>query len=261
MPWQFSLIQYELYCLFLFVASGPTCWAISQTPVPAQPHCGRPATSSELPSFFKINPSEGTMGDVQKRRDRSKTSGILESTSYIHVWKEQEEELKKRPVSVWAAATTHRFIDPSCRCVPLFCQCVSLNTYWALQKGILDKKGPKGLKLVSLPSNNKQTEIDHPPDVAGWSLSTAGRSRPAGCGPLFSFSNTQPNLKQCSWRRFSPTATQPFISHTLGSGHPHPLLHLASTAGEAAAGSGIDSPHSTWACCHRLYISLDLIHC
>lgn len=63
----------------------------------------------------------------------------------------QEEELKKRPVSAWAAATTHRFIDPSCRCVPMFCQCVSLNTYWALQKGILYKKGSKGPKLVHFP--------------------------------------------------------------------------------------------------------------
>lgn len=174
----------------------------------------------------------------------------------------QEEELKKRPVSVCAAATTHCFIDPLCQCVPLFCQCVSLNTYWAFKKKILYTKGPKGLKLASLPSNNKHSSPPSPPpDTAGWSLSPAGWSRPAGRGPLFSFSDTQPNSKQGSWRRFSPTGTQPVVSHSSSSGHSHPLLRLASTAGEAAASSGIDSPHSTWACCHRLYISLDLIHC
>lgn len=75
----------------------------------------------------------------------------------------QEEELKKRPVSVCAAATTHCFIDPLCQCVPLFCQCVSLNTYWAFKKKILYKKGPKGLKLASLPSNNKHSSPPSPP--------------------------------------------------------------------------------------------------
>lgn len=78
----------------------------------------------------------------------------------------QEEELKKRPVSVCAAAATHGFIDPSCRWAPLFCQCVSLNTHWALQKEILYKKGPKGLKLASLHLNNKQSSSPpRPPNL------------------------------------------------------------------------------------------------
>lgn len=78
----------------------------------------------------------------------------------------QVEELKKRPVSVCAAAATHGFIEPWCRCVPLFCQCDSLNTYWASQKEILYKKGPKGLKLASLHSNNKQpSSPSSPPNL------------------------------------------------------------------------------------------------
>lgn len=98
-----------------------------------------------------------TLRPIENERDLRKR--VLRSH-----WKRtrvQEEELKKRPMSLFAAATTHRVIDSSCQCVPLFCQCVSLNTYWTLQKGILSKKGPKEPKWVSLPWNNKQTP---PPD-------------------------------------------------------------------------------------------------
>lgn len=82
----------------------------------------------------------------------------------------QEEELKKRPVSACAAATTHRFIDPLCRCVPPFCQCLSLNTYWALQNDISYKKSPRELKLASLPSNDKHLLHATPPP-ARWLIS------------------------------------------------------------------------------------------
>lgn len=75
--------------------------------------------------------------------------------------------------------------------------------------------------------------------------------------PCF-FSVLQTQSDGDSWRRFSPAEMQPFVSHSSGRG---PLWCHASTVRETAASSTIDSPRSTWACCHGLYISLYLIHC
>lgn len=115
--------------------------------------------------------------------------------------------------------------------VPLFCQCVSLHTYWALQKEIIYKECPLGLKWSSLPSNSKQTSIpdrlsprappsptpstDLFPLQAETGLLGAGLSSPF-------MTRSQIRCNGGGRRRCPPTATQPFVCHSSGSGPPPP---------------------------------------
>lgn len=136
-PWQLSLIQYEPHCLFLFVASGPTCWAISQTSISF-----RPDTSSEPPVFFEIDisgrndewhSSNGTdrkqTGIFEKRGLRLERTSLQQGGLYVKKQNPTPSESVQQPPPA-ALLTLH--VN-----VPLFLQCVSLHTYWALEKEII----------------------------------------------------------------------------------------------------------------------------
>lgn len=226
--------------------------------------------------FLRSIYPEGTMSDTQQQRDRSKTNGDfrkrglrLERTSAGRgiICK----KTKPKPIHVCAAATTRCFIDPSCRCAPVPPVCLLTHLLSFGERNNIEEVS-SGAEII-FTSCKQQTNIysrsplSKPPPlhVVYWSLSTAGWCGPVGSGPLLSFHDTQPNSRQRRQPKAIPSHGDAAICKSqLWIWTPTPLPIppcIPPTAGGAAASSGIDSPHSTWACCHRLYISLDLIHC
>lgn len=191
------------------------------------------------------------------RRDRLKTNGVLETGAYVHVRKEQvcrKGDTTNRKASM---STTHRFIDPPCQCAPVLPVCLSTHIL-----SFAERNNIQGVSIgaeMIFTSLQQQTNIcsrssfsKRPPPqlrlLISFPLQAEAGLLGAGLSSPF-MTRTQIRGNGGGRRRCPPTATQPFVSRSSGSGHPptppSPPPRLSSTAGEAAASSGIDSPHST----------------
>lgn len=172
------------------------------------------------------------MSDTQRQRDRSKTNGDfrkrglrLERTSL----QQGGLYVKNNPIQVCAAATTRCFIDPSCQCAPVPPVCLLTYLLSFGERNNIEEVS-SGAEII-FTSCKQQTNIysrsplSKPPPMLSTDLfplqADAGLWGLVLSSPFMTRSQIQGNGG--SRRRFPPTAMQPFVSHSSGSGPPPPF--------------------------------------
>lgn len=233
------------------------------TPVPASSHSDdQPHSVSTLPLLINKFITRWTEHKTTLRLGRANrkqtavsatvvllaTLGPTASKNYVHISKEQVYNKKAlclysyHPLFYWLVMSM---------CIPA-CWCLSLYTctYWALQKEILwaefntAETIPTSLSVKTTIYSWMPTSFSKLLNAElCWPICFCCTPRPFGCEPFLAsrvYCWIQSNGG--SWRRFSHTVMQPFVSQSSGRG---PLWCRCSTVrGAAAASSGIDSPCS-----------------